>query len=94
MIKANAFIFFVFSVNYLVSSNSVNITDVFFDKKLDIIFHKGKLYLPRLTPALPLPNVVTPHQDKEGQKTPHHHKEEEYVSGETFWIYVCVIGCK
>ena len=109
MIKTYAFIIFIFSTLYITSSNTVNITDVFFDKKLDIIFHKGKLYLPKLHPLIPNEVPESPEKNENHNPPPHNpshdtqghghgHAEHEHghelVSGETFWIYIFIIFCK
>ena len=101
MIKTYAFLFIILCTIYITSSNTVNITDVFFDKKLDIIFHKGKLYLPKLHPLIP--NEVPESHEKNQHdlspvphSAPHeeHGHEHEFVDGNTFWIYIVAIGCK
>jgi hypothetical protein len=107
MIKIYASILFIFSTIYVVSTSNVNITDVYFDKKLDIIFHKGKLYLPKIHPLFPneFPEKKdidknqnfnqnynnNSHGNQKGSEKEHEH---ELVSGRTFWIYVFIIFCK
>lgn len=97
MYKTYAIIFFVFSTLYLVTSNTFNVTDVFFDKKLDIIFHNGKLYLPKVHPLIPndVPDKKD-HENKENESShvKGHHHEEELATGETFWIYLFIVVCK
>lgn len=91
MMKAYVMILLIFSSIFLIKTSSFNVTDVFLDKKLDIIFHGGKLYLPKNHPQIPSP--IVPHSSS---NTPTHntnHEHEELVTGETFWVYLFIIMC-
>jgi hypothetical protein len=107
MIKTYAFILFIFSPIYIVSTSNINITEVYFDKKLDLIFHNGKLYLPKIHPLLPYDFPEKKDIDKNQNNNPNFNNkpngsqnenvnlhEHELVSGRTFWIYVFIILCK